>query len=124
MFSLYNTYNDLILESTQYVDIIDAIENKYAVKITYEGEDGVSGAGERLIVPYALGTSKDGNKVLRAAQETGDSKSGKTNAWKFFRVDRITSWEPWKDYINTKAHNGFNPVGDKSMRWVNKISKY
>jgi hypothetical protein len=124
MLSLYNTYNELILESVQYVDIIKAIQNKYAVKITYAGEDGVSGTDERLIVCYALGTSKAGNKVLRAAQETGDSKSGESNAWKFFRVDRITSWEPWEDYVNTKPHNGFNPTGDKTMQWVNKISKY
>ena len=123
MLNLYKIYNDLILESVQYVDIIDAIENNYAVLIRYSGEDG-KGNGERLIVPYAIGSSKAGNKVIRAAQEDGVSTSGKPNAWKFFRVDRITAWEPWKEYRNNKAHNGFNPTGDKSMAWVNKISKY
>jgi predicted DNA-binding transcriptional regulator YafY len=123
MLSLYNTYKEVILESVQYSEIEDAIEGKYAVLIRYAGPDG-KGSGERLIVPYALGVTTSGHKVLRAAQEDGESASNKPNAWKFFRVDRITAWEPWKEYKNKKAHNGFNPNWDKSMAWVQKKAKY
>ena len=65
---LYNLYKEIILEdvSSDSVDtrqsigqptdndIQDAIVNKYAVLINYEGTNG-SANGPRLIVPFAMG---------------------------------------------------------------------
>ena len=128
---LYNLYKEIILEdvSSDSVDtrqrigqptdndINDAIVNKYAVLINYEGTNG-SANGPRLIVPFAMGILK-GNKVVRAYQEDGETKT-KPNAWKLFRVDRITAWEPWKEYKNSKAPAGYNPNWDKTMDWMFK----
>lgn len=127
---LYNLFEEVILEGRELIlenvsddEINHAIENKYAVLIKYAGKDGKTATGSRLIVPYALGVMPSGNKVIRAMQEDGESKT-KPNAWKLFRVDRILSWEKWEEYRNSKAHDGFNPNWDKTMAWVLNKSKY
>jgi len=134
---LYNLYEEVILEDiTANVgdnhnhvvkptdsDIIDAIDGKYAVLINYEGEGGNRATGPRLIVPFALGVMTSGNKVIRAYQEDGESKT-KANAWKLFRIDRINGWEPWKEYKNGQAPDGYNPNWDKTMAWVQHKAKY
>jgi hypothetical protein len=62
----------------------------------------------------AIGTTKKGYPVLRAYQEGGGSRRG-TPRWKFFRLDRITSWIPLKNKKFFQAPDGYNPNGDTTM---------
>jgi predicted DNA-binding transcriptional regulator YafY len=45
--------------------------------------------GMRLIEPCAYGESSEGNRLLRAFQNSGASASGEHIDWKLFRTDKI-----------------------------------
>lgn len=120
---LLELYKSIINESVSTESIDDSIENRYQVVINYDGdpEHGVA-PGLRTIQAYAYGLTKAGNPVIRAFQPYGDTASN-VPAWKFFRVDRITSWKPTYAITNTPAQ-GFNPSGDKSMSTVYSIINF
>lgn len=84
-------------------DIIDAVNNVLRVRIGYDDEQGGrKGKNLRYIIPVAYGTSSAGNPVVRAYQTMGSSKRGlEDNKWKFFRVDRIYSWDSGKKASET-----------------------
>lgn len=95
--------------------IVDAINNREYVYIYYTGDES-NASGYRTIRPFVLGTTSDGNTVLRGWQDKGNSDSflgrGKRNrrrsnheywndhdgktvpGWRLFRVDRISSLYP------------------------------
>ncbi len=103
----------LLSEAVGDQDLIDAINNHEIIYIAYDGEDNKA-KGFRTIRPFLLGTNKNGNKVLRAWQEAGNSESyGRTNlpprqnheygfnekgarrpGWRLFRVDQIATVLP------------------------------
>ena len=121
---LYEIFNKLILkESISVNSITDSIEKRYRVAINYEGdpEHGIA-PGLRTIEVYAYGLTKAGNPVIRAYQPYGDTASEVPN-WKFFRLDRITSWKPTYSIV-TRPAKGFNEHGDKSMSVVYSIANF
>lgn len=100
---LYKLLQEVILEEKKLLtenvsddEIIDAIDNKYNVNITYDDFPGSNAPpSKRYIQVYNLNTTKAGNKAIRAYQIFGGSKTTpREGAWKLFRVDRIRSWEP------------------------------
>jgi hypothetical protein len=103
-------------------DVVDAIENADIVYIYYAGDDTVN-RGFRTIEPYALGTSKAGNLVLRAWQQAGASDSKKNASrsndeipgWRLFRLDGITSFmKTFKKFDINSPRPNYNP-DDKGM---------
>lgn len=137
---LYNLFEEVILEGSKRLiaenvsdsDVIAAINGKYNVNITYDDYPDQQPAvppSKRYIQPYALGDSKAGNKVLRAFQIFGGSKTTpKQGAWKFFRLDRIRSWTPtsvkFARPVSDKGPNipAYNQHGDRTMsRLTNKV---
>jgi hypothetical protein len=113
---LFNNIKDfrhkvLITEAVGDDAIIKAIDNHQYIYIYYEG-DKTNQKGYRTIRPYVLGTSRAGNKVIRAWQERGKSESysfGQRGAehdywtdddnkikpgWRMFRLDKIASVYP------------------------------
>jgi hypothetical protein len=121
---LLEIYNKIILNENVSIDsITDSIKNKYEVVLNYEGDPthGVA-PGIRVADIYAYGLSKAGNPVIRAYQPYGDTASSVPN-WKFFRIDRITSWKPTYKLL-TKPASGFNPNGDRSMSTVYSIADF
>jgi predicted DNA-binding transcriptional regulator YafY len=129
MFSLYNLYESVILESVNRSSILDAIDKKVRVNIYYEGDDNTA-PGKRTIEVYAYGISKGNNHVIRAYQVFGDSKRKIVPGWKLFRLDRITRWEPtnFKFYTPISDRDQtipkFNESGDRSMNTIYKITKF
>lgn len=105
MLKLYNLFEQVILESISRDKIFDCLIHKYRVNITYAGEDGDRATGKRTIEVYAYGTTQNGYPVIRAYQIFGETKTKKP-AWKFFRLDRILSWEPTNFYFYT-------PISDR-----------
>ena len=82
----------LLKESVSVDEVIDAINNRRGVLITYHGEDNEH-TGARYIEPYVYGLTTANNPAIRAYQYYGDTKKG-APAWKLLRLDRILSWKP------------------------------
>lgn len=113
----------LLTESVDVSMVSDAIKNRYRVVINYVGdpEHGIAD-GIRTIEVYAYGLTKAGNPVIRAYQPYGDTVTTTPN-WKFFRLDRITSWKQTYSLIQRPAPK-FNPDGDRSMSQVYLIADF
>jgi predicted DNA-binding transcriptional regulator YafY len=62
--------------------LCDAISSLKVLEVEYF-------PGMRLVEPHCLGSSKDGNLLLRAFQTSGASESGEHENWKLFRLDRF-----------------------------------
>ena len=126
--NLSEILHKVLNESVNTNDIIDVIVNHNYVDINYSDEDN-NAPGRRLIQPYAYGTSKAGNPVLRAFQVDGDTLRGEPK-WKTFRLDRIISWRPRKQTFNApppmQGYNvpDYNDLGDGSMSKVIMLAKF
>jgi predicted DNA-binding transcriptional regulator YafY len=124
---LQSTLRDLICEIASLDDIVNSIKNRKKCVIYYDGDEP-GGRGLREIEPVCLGTSKAGNKVLRAWDEEGSSHTAYLGekplpGWRLFRVDKILSIKPTGETFDQMRPN-FNPNGDKSMTSVIIISKF
>ena len=130
---LEQIFQELLTEEARTVDVVDAIKKRYEAKITYKADNDPKGSGERIIQPVAYGTTKAGNPVIRAFEPYGDTKT-KVPAWKFFRLDRITSWkalrqnkfsEPPADQWSMSGDEGkFNEHGDETMAEVVLVADF
>lgn len=130
---LSEIFQEIITEEARVVDVVDAIKKRYEAKITYKADNDPKGTGSRIIQPVAYGTTKAGNPVIRAFEPYGDTKT-KTPAWKFFRLDRITSWKPLRQnkfseppedqWLKAGTDGKFNEAGDNSMAEVFLIADF
>ena len=120
--TLEDIIKNIIKEDVENNAVLDAIHNKYFVRIRYDDGQPSGGVGNpkgsRVIQPMAIGTTKSGNRVVRAFQIDGNSRRGSPN-WKFFRLDRIISWKPMPNkHFNAppnEMYGKYNTVGDKTM---------
>lgn len=119
---LYDIVKNLLKEDVSSDEVLDAIRGKYHVRIKYDdGKPNNFGnpKGSRVIQPMALGTTKKGYPVVRAFQVSGNSRRGAPR-WKFFRLDRVTSWHPMKNKkfftAPDETYGEYNRIGDRSMR--------
>ena len=139
---LYKLFEEVIFEATGKFlisenvsddQVIDAINGKYNVNITYDDYPDAESAvapSRRYIQVYNFAETKAGNKAIRAFQIFGGSKTTpKKGAWKIFRLDRIRSWQPtnmkWKNPISDKDPSipKYNNNGDRTMsRVMNKVN--
>lgn len=120
-----------LTESVSNTKINNAINGMHPVTIVYDDKQGGGGKQWRLIYPVAYGLTSAGNPVIRAYQTNGDSKRGLTTPpnnreqpkWKYFRVDRIKSWNMDKTQrFDGDDLIGFNEEGDDSMSVVYNIA--
>ena len=119
--TLYDIIKNIINESVSGDEVLDAIHNKRYVRIKYDdgepprkGIDKGNPKGSRVILPMAYGTTKAGNPVVRAFQWNGNSRRGAPK-WKFFRLDRITSWKPFRKQFSAPPDDLYNYTGDRGM---------
>ena len=129
---LYNRVKELIIEAVATSPIVNAIRNKHVCELSYKDDSSI-GPGKRVIQPVALGTSKKGNKVLRAYQTEGPSlkvneKGIPLPDWRMFRLDRMDYFNPVKGeesaFVNFEEPPLYNPTGDKSMNTVDVNAKF
>lgn len=124
---LTESLKGLIVEIASIENVVDAIKNKKVCIINYDGDDP-GGKGLREIEPVCLGTSKGGNKVVRAWETEGASHRGylKTRpmpGWRLFRLDKILSLKPTGENF-TQMRPGYNINGDKTMTSIIINSKF
>ena len=112
LFENIRKFRFLLTEGVSDNDLIDAIQNHEYINIYYTGDNGIQ-AGNRTIRPYVLGTTGEGNRVLRAWQDNyksvsfrmgggrenheywqSDIESKEVPGWRLFRVDRISRVYP------------------------------
>ena len=115
---LTESLKGLICEIASVDSVVNAIKNRQKVIVYYDGDEP-GGRGIREIEPVCLGTSKAGNKVLRAWDEEGASHTSYKGeqplpGWRLFRLDKILSLKPTGEVYNT-PRPGYNFNGDKSM---------
>ena len=108
----------LICEIASIDGVVDSIKKRQVVIIYYDGDEP-GGRGIRQIEPVCLGTSKAGNKILRAWDDEGASHTAYKGeqplpGWRIFRLDKILSIKPTGEVYNTPKP-GYNFNGDKSM---------
>jgi hypothetical protein len=108
----------LICEIASIDGVVDSIKKRQRVIIYYDGDEP-GGRGIREVEPVCLGTSKAGNKILRAWDEEGASHTAYKGeqplpGWRIFRLDKILSIKPTGEVYNT-PRPGYNFNGDKSM---------
>lgn len=115
--TLKNRIKPFLNEAIDSESVLSAIRSKTKVRIRYDDgqeDNGGNSKGSRIIMPMAIGTTKKGYPVVRAYQEGGGSRRGAPK-WKFFRLDRITSWTPLRNKRFFQAPDLYNYDGDKSM---------
>ena len=141
IFENIKIFKHLLSEGVADNDIIKYIQNHEYVYIYYTGDEN-NKMGYRTIRPYVLGTSKSGNKVVRAWQDNKrnsvsfmnrptrpdsqehdywlDDDGGVKPGWRMFRLDKISKIYP----IGKKFHNSdgsvmippkYNEGGDADM---------
>jgi hypothetical protein len=123
---LYNVIKQLIFEASS-EEITNAIKNRNVATIYYDGEDN-GGKGLRVIEPFCYGTSKRGNKVIRAWEREGASHTATIGdqplpGWRLFRVDRIGSFssDPREKFDIIRP--SYNPE-DKGMVGLKVCTKF
>ncbi len=124
---LQSALKGLICEIASVDSVVNAIKNKQKVVVYYDGDEP-GGRGLREIEPVCLGTSKAGNKVLRAWDDEGASHTAYKGeqplpGWRLFRLDKILSLKPTGENFAEMRPN-FNPNGDKSMTSIIIIAKF
>ena len=124
---LNETLKSLIVEIASIESVIDCIKNRKKCIVYYDGDEP-GGRGLRELEPVCLGTSKSGNKVLRAWDAEGASHTAYKGeqplpGWRLFRLDKILSLKPTGETFSEIKPN-FNPDGDKSMKSVIIIAKF
>lgn len=130
MILLENILKNILNESKATVEDVNyAIDNHIRVIIDYNSKGDERNSGARVIEVYAYGLTKAGNPVIRAFQPYGNTTT-RVPSWKFFRLDRITEWQPTKQTFSRPADfyyknlGDFNPNGDETMSVVYKIAKF
>ena len=125
-----NILNKILLtESVSVKDVESAIDNHNRIIINYHSKGEDNNTGARVIEVYAYGLTKAGNPCIRAFQPVGDTTS-RVPSWKFFRLDRITAWQPTKQTFTHPADfyyqniGDFNENGDETMSVVYKIAQF
>ena len=111
----------ILCESVSTNEINDAINLHNWVVINYDGTDNMH-TDKRMIQPVAYGVSTAGNEVVRAFESFGDTKTI-VPKWKYFRVDRISSWKNTGKTFDAPQPL-FNPNDDKTMAMVYNIAKF
>ena len=127
---LENIYRNLIIsESVGEDEVNDAIDGHKRVIINYHSKGEDKNTGARVVEVYAYGLTKAGNPVIRCFQPYGDTTS-RVPSWKFFRLDRISAWQPTEQSFNRPADfyyknlGEFNHNGDETMSVVYKVARF
>lgn len=154
MLNIYNTYKELIIESSELLveaykgdhvvygtpttnDIHRAIDSNYRYTIWYQGAKETVPTARKCDV-YALGKKADKSgmvrDVIRVYQASGYSTTQKPfgHGWKTFYVDRISRMEETGQHVGLKPISDygfdvggkFNHSGDRWMDSVTYIKKF
>jgi len=91
--------------------ILEAMEWPQLIVFHYPDSD-------RVVAPFVVGVSSEGNPLLRGYQLEGNSRSGKGEGWRVFQVRKMEKVETFQDFFNPEDFDF-----DQSYPWVYKVFK-
>ena len=92
-------------------EILDAMEYPQLIAFVYDGTN-------RVVAPFGVGISSEGNPLMRGYQLEGISRSGKGEGWRVFQIEKMEYLENQKDFFDK---NDFD--FDESYPWIYKVLK-
>ncbi len=114
--SFESTIRRILNENATVSEVINAIDNKNRVKISYNGDNNTP-SGERVIEPYLIGKTTAGNLAIRAYQAQGVTAT-MVPEWKIFILNKIVSWAPMEETFELRQD--YNQYGDQSFTQITK----
>ena len=118
--NLYDILQSVLNESVGQDSVIDAINNKRIIEITYDDEKENPPLGKRWIEPFSLVDMNGGKFGIRAYAYNGATRRG-VPKWKLFRLDRIKSWTPTNSTFSAPPDNQYNENGDRQYRVIAQV---
>ena len=91
--------------------IFEAMEYKNLIVFEYK-------ESSRVVAPFVLGISSEGNPLLRGYQLEGVSRSGKGAGWRVFQVKEMQMVEKDWDFFVPEEFDF-----DRSYPWTHKVLK-
>lgn len=76
------------------------------------------GDSDRVVAPFVIGVSSEGNPLLRGYQLEGNSRSGKGEGWRIFQVDKIENLSNHQDFFYPDDFDF-----DEFYPWIYKVYK-
>lgn len=76
------------------------------------------GESDRVVAPFVVGVSSEGNPLMRGYQLEGISRSGKGEGWRVFQIRKMENVENHQDFFDP---DDFDFV--ESYPWIYKVFK-
>jgi hypothetical protein len=76
------------------------------------------GSSDRLVAPFVVGVSSEGNPLLRGYQLEGISRSGKGAGWRVFQIRKMENLENHQEYFDADDFEF-----DRFYPWTYKVIK-
>lgn len=76
------------------------------------------GESDRVVAPFVVGVSREGNPLLRGYQLEGVSRSGKGEGWRMFQIIKMENVENHQDFFNADDFDF-----DRNYPWTYKVFK-
>jgi hypothetical protein len=91
--------------------LLEAMDWPQLVIFLYDGSD-------RVVAPFVIGVSSEGNPLLRGYQLEGNSRSGKGEGWRIFQIDKIENLANHQDFFYREDFDF-----DQFYPWIYKVYK-
>jgi hypothetical protein len=89
--------------------IFEALDSQQLLVFYYDGSD-------RVVAPFVLGVSSEGNPLVRCYQLEGFSRSGKGEGWRVFQVVKIENLANHQEYFDPDEYDF-----DRDYPWIYKV---
>jgi len=74
------------------------------------------GDSDRVVAPFVIGVSSEGNALMRGFQLEGVSRSGKGAGWRVFQIQKMENIENHQDFFNADEFDF-----DRFYPWTYKV---
>jgi len=91
--------------------ILDAMDWPQLIVFRY-------GDSDRVVAPFVIGISSEGNPLMRGYQLEGLSRSGKGEGWRVFQIRKMENVENHQDFFD-KDDFDF----DRNYAWIYRVFK-
>ena len=89
--------------------ILEAMDWPQLVIFNYDGSD-------RVVAPFVVGVSSEGNPLMRGFQIEGVSRSGKGPGWRVFQILKMVNLENHQDFFEADEFDF-----DRFYPWIYKV---
>lgn len=76
------------------------------------------GESDRVVAPFVVGVSSEGNPLMRGYQLEGNSRSGKGPGWRMFQIRKMENVENHQDFFDKEDFDL-----DRYYPWIYKVFK-